>query len=58
MSDFQSVGQEFVKHYYTSFANKQAIAALYTDQSLLTYEGEQFMGTEQIMGKLGGLPNL
>jgi hypothetical protein len=34
------------------------MAGLYSDISCLTYEGEQFMGTEQIMGKQGGLPNL
>ena len=58
MTDFASVGQQFVNHYYSSFKDKAALAGLYTDQSLLTYEGEQFMGVEAIMGKLSGLPNI
>lgn len=56
---FQEVGNQFVQHYYSTFAsNRQQIAGLYSDQSCLTYEGEQFMGTEQIMGKMGQLPNI
>jgi hypothetical protein len=27
--------------------------SLFSDQSMLTFEGEQFMGLEQIYGKLG-----
>lgn len=34
------------------------MGALYSNDSCLTYEGEQFMGSDQIMGKLGNLPNL
>ena len=59
MADFQTVGQQFIQHYYqTMMTNRQGLSALYSDQSLMTYEGEQFMGTEQIMGKLGQLPNM
>lgn len=59
MTDFQTVGQQFIQHYYqTMTANRAGLSALYSDQSLMTYEGEQFMGVEQIMGKLNQLPNL
>ena len=59
MSDFQSVGTQFIAHYYNTLTTGRAnLGALYTDQSMLSYEGEQFMGTQQIMEKLNGLPNL
>ena len=43
---FQEIGTQFVTHYYSTFtSNRQGVAGLYSDQSCLTYEGEQFMGT-------------
>lgn len=38
--------------------NRPDLSSLYSDQSLMTYEGEQLMGVEQIMGKLNGLPGI
>ena len=59
MTDFQSVGSQFIAHFYSTLTtNRAQLGGLYTDQSMLSYEGEQFLGREQIMGKLGGLPNL
>ena len=56
---FEEIGNQFIGHYYTTLTtNRNGMIGLYTDISCLTYEGEQFMGAEQIMGKLGGLPNL
>lgn len=46
MADFQTVGAQFIAHYFDQLTNNKAgLASLYTDQSMLTYEGEQFMGT-------------
>jgi len=57
MSDPQAVGTEFVKFYYQSFdSNRASLDALYTDSSLLTFEGAQISGKQAIMEKLVGLP--
>ena len=59
MTDFNAVGNQFVTHYYTTLGtDKSQLGALYTEESMLTYEGEQFMGLEQIGGKINQLPNL
>ena len=59
MSDFASVGEQFVKHYYNVFdTNRGQLGDLYTDVSMLTFEGEQFMGLEGIGGKYSGLPSI
>ena len=49
MSDFQSVGTQFIAHYYNTLTtNRTSLNTLYTDVSMMSYEGEQFMGREQI----------
>ena len=59
MTDFQAVGTQFITHYYQSLqTNKAALASLYTAESMLSYEGEQFMGKDAIGEKLSGLPSL
>lgn len=59
MSDFQSVGQQFVTHYYTTIdTNRAGLSGLYSGESMLSFEGEQFLGVESIMGKLQGLPGM
>lgn len=59
MADFNAVGSQFIQHYYqTLTTNRGELGNLYTDASMLSYEGEQFMGAASIMEKLGGLPNL
>ena len=56
---FQEVGAQFIAHYFDQLTNnKGGLRSLYTDQSMLTYEGEQFMGTDQIAEKQNSLPNL
>ena len=42
MSDFQAVGQQFIAHYYSSLSAelRGQLNSLYTDASMLTYEGE------------------
>ena len=57
--EFQETGAQIVAHYFNSLTtNRQALASMYSDTSMLTYENEQFMGSEQIMTKLNSLPNL
>ena len=57
MSDFQTIGQQFCEHYYNTISqNRGDLADLYTGDSMLTYEGEAYMGVENIMEKLGSLP--
>jgi len=47
MTDFQAVGSQFIAHYYqTLTTNRAGLGQLYTDVSMLSYEGEQFMGPE------------
>lgn len=59
MTDFQAVGQQFIAHYYAQLTqNRAGLATLYNANSMLTYEGEQFMGVQQIGEKMGALPNL
>ena len=43
--EFQETGAQIVAHYFNSLTtNRQALASMYSDTSMLTYEGEQFMG--------------
>merc|ERR1719468_265013 len=58
-TDFQGVGDQFVQHYFNTFdSNRNELAGLYTEGSMMTYEGEQFMGVQGIMEKLSGLPGI
>ena len=52
---FQSIGEQFAKHYYGSFNNRESLRSLYCAESMLTFEGEAFQGVDKIMGKLNGL---
>lgn len=48
--------QAFTDHYYNVFAtNRPALASLYQDQSMMTFEGEKFAGGA-ITQKLTSLP--
>jgi hypothetical protein len=59
MASFEEVGKQFVQHYYNIFdTQRDQLATLYTEQSMLSYEGEQFLGVQGIMGKLGGMPSI
>jgi hypothetical protein len=49
MSDFTEVGTQFVQHFYNTFNQpRENLMSLFSDQSMLTFEGEQFMGQQQI----------
>ncbi|KAL6508177.1 Nuclear transport factor 2A [Orobanche minor] len=55
--DLDAVAKAFVEHYYTTFdANRANLANLYQDGSMLSFEGEKFMGSQNIVVKLSGLP--
>ncbi|KIW97990.1 uncharacterized protein Z519_01574 [Cladophialophora bantiana CBS 173.52] len=57
MGDFQAIAQQFVEFYYKTFdADRTQLAALYRDKSMLTFEKDQFMGTQPILEKLTNLP--
>ena len=55
--DPDAVAKAFVDHYYQTFdSNRAALAGLYQDGSMLTFEGEKFLGGAAIAGKIGSLP--
>mmetsp|Transcript_19600 Transcript_19600/g.52704 ORF Transcript_19600/g.52704 Transcript_19600/m.52704 type:complete len:124 (-) Transcript_19600:69-440(-) len=50
---FQQIGEQFVQHYYATFdTNRAGLATLYGETSMLTFEGEQFQGAQNITQKL------
>eukprot|EP00180_Rhodochaete_pulchella_P003179 Plantae.Rhodophyta-Rhodochaete_pulchella.ctg52372.p1 GENE.Plantae.Rhodophyta-Rhodochaete_pulchella.ctg52372~~Plantae.Rhodophyta-Rhodochaete_pulchella.ctg52372.p1 ORF type:complete len:139 (-),score=17.36 Plantae.Rhodophyta-Rhodochaete_pulchella.ctg52372:76-468(-) len=54
---WEQVGEAFVGHYYQTFdSNRQALAPLYRQNSMLTFEGERFMDAANIINKLTSLP--
>jgi len=57
MADFNTVAQEFTKFYYATFdADRKNLAALYRDNSMLTFESAAVQGSAGIIEKLAGLP--
>ncbi|KAG0581148.1 hypothetical protein M758_4G232000 [Ceratodon purpureus] len=55
--DPDSLSKAFVEHYYSTFdTNRPALAGLYQDGSMLTFEGEKIQGAQQIGAKLNSLP--
>ena len=51
--DYNAIGQEFLKVYYGKFdTNRVELGMLYGPNSMLTFEGEPFQGTEKIVEKL------
>ena len=56
---FQETGQQFVAAYFNALTtDRSQLGNFYTAESMLTYEGEQFLGIDAIGGKIGGLPAL
>lgn len=52
-----AVGKAFLDYYYNLFStNRQGLGNLYQDQSMLTFEGQKFLGSANIVGKLVQLP--
>eukprot|EP00934_Nitzschia_sp_Nitz4_P003325 Nitzschia sp. Nitz4//scaffold1_size375055//58598//59049//NITZ4_000223-RA/size375055-augustus-gene-0.707-mRNA-1//-1//CDS//3329540886//3315//frame0 len=50
------VAKAFVQHFYQQFdSNPDNLAGLYSPTSMLTFEGEQIQGTQNILTKLKGV---
>ncbi|KAF2473120.1 putative nuclear transport factor 2 [Lindgomyces ingoldianus] len=57
MADFETVAKQFVEFYYKTFdENRANLAALYRDNSMLTFEAQPTLGTAAIVEKLQNLP--
>ncbi|KAI0082873.1 nuclear transport factor 2 [Panus rudis PR-1116 ss-1] len=57
MGDPLSIATQFVTFYYTTFdTDRNGLAGLYRDHSMLTWEGAQLQGVQAIGGKLTSLP--
>ena len=53
---FTQIGQQFVTHYYKTFdRNRSELGSLYSAQSMLSFESQQFQGVEGIVQKLVSL---
>ncbi|KAI8616771.1 putative nuclear transport factor 2 [Chytriomyces sp. MP71] len=52
-----AVAKGFTEYYYNAFdTNRAGLAPLYRDVSMLTYEDKQFVGAQNIVAHLAGLP--
>jgi len=50
---WEQVGEAFVQHYYNTFdSSRSNLGPLYRENSMLTFEGEKYLGVQQIVGKL------
>ncbi|RKF62200.1 Nuclear transport factor 2 [Erysiphe neolycopersici] len=57
MSDFNIVAQDFTTFYYDRFdVDRKALASLYRDESMLTFETSSVKGAKNIVEKLDSLP--
>ncbi|KAI3832870.1 hypothetical protein MKX03_026631 [Papaver bracteatum] len=55
--DPEAVSKAFVEHYYSTFdANRGSLGSLYQETSMLTFEGQQIQGSQNIVAKLNSLP--
>ncbi|CAI0407116.1 unnamed protein product [Linum tenue] len=53
----ETLGKSFVDHYYHLFdADRSSLSSLYQPTSMLTFEGQKFVGAADITAKLRGLP--
>ncbi|KAL3151307.1 nuclear transport factor 2 [Trebouxia sp. C0009 RCD-2024] len=53
----EQIAKAFTDHYYPTFdQNRGALAGLYSDQSVLCFEGQKVQGTQAIVSKLTSLP--
>ncbi|BGP29959.1 Nuclear transport factor 2 [Rhodotorula toruloides] len=57
MADINAIAKQFTDYYYQVFsADRKNLAPLYRDNSMLTFEAQQFQGTNAIIEKLASLP--
>jgi hypothetical protein len=58
-SDYTAIAQNFATFYYQMYsANRASLAQLYRANSMMTFEGTQIMGVQNIMERLNGLPQM
>ncbi|KAJ3106877.1 hypothetical protein HDU97_005364 [Phlyctochytrium planicorne] len=56
MSDFQAIASQFIQFYYEKFdSDRSQLLPLYNEHSMLSYEGQTFMGAKNIVEKLTSL---
>ncbi|KAJ1928531.1 Nuclear transport factor 2 [Tieghemiomyces parasiticus] len=57
MADINTVARSFADYYYGIFdKDRSQLAPLYRDASMLTFEGQQFLGAKAVVEKLASLP--
>ncbi|KAL8293268.1 hypothetical protein RQP46_000962 [Phenoliferia psychrophenolica] len=57
MADINGIAKQFTDYYYNTFdTDRNGLAPLYRDHSMLTFENEPIQGTAAIVAKLAGLP--
>ncbi|CAO3588513.1 unnamed protein product [Absidia cylindrospora] len=57
MADFNQIAKAFVEFYYQTFdTNRPGLQTLYREGSMLTFEGQQFRGANDVTEKLVSLP--
>ncbi|TYJ58792.1 hypothetical protein B9479_000628 [Cryptococcus floricola] len=57
MSDPTSIAQQFTQFYYQQFdSDRNGLASLYRDNSMMTWESTQIQGSAAIVEKLVSLP--
>lgn len=50
------VGRSFINYFYQCYdGDRSALQGLYQDCSMLSFEGNEFMGSNSIMNKIGSL---
>ncbi|KAJ2969148.1 hypothetical protein NQ176_g8822 [Zarea fungicola] len=55
--DYEDVAKQFIEFYYNQFdGDRNSLATLYRDQSMLTFESASVLGAKNITEKLVSLP--
>jgi hypothetical protein len=56
-NNFEEVAKQFIEFYYNTFdTDRKGLAALYREQSMLTFESHSSLGSAAITEKLTALP--
>ena len=54
---FEAIGKQFADHYYKTFdSNRSALGPLYGTNSMMSFENDQYQGSDAIVKKLASLP--
>ncbi|KAK8821723.1 nuclear transport factor 2 [Blastocystis sp. ATCC 50177/Nand II] len=52
----QELGKSFITYFYQSYdGDRTALQGIYQDCSMLTFEGQEYLGTQAIMTKIAGI---